>query len=309
MNIIFAGTPDFAAEALRALVSNHFNVVLVLTQPDRPKGRGLKLQPSAVKVVAEQLNIPVAQPETLKSAEVQAMLASFQAGIMVVAAYGLILPESVLTLPRLGCLNIHASLLPRWRGAAPIQRAIEAGDKQTGVGIMQMDKGLDTGAVLFELTTPIFEYDTAQTLHDRLAILGGEAIVETLSHLPQYPAVAQSEDGITYAQKLTKNEAQINWQEDAEIISRKIRAFNPVPGAWTFLNDRILKIWMSSASANQIGNPGEIVDVLSDHIMVGTGKGVICISELQLQGGKKLSVKQFLQGHPLHKGQYLGEAQ
>lgn len=309
MNIIFAGTPDFAAEALRSLVSNHFNIVLVLTQPDRPKGRGLKLQPSAVKVAAEQLNIPVAQPETLKTAEVQSMLASFRADIMVVAAYGLILPESVLTLPRLGCLNIHASLLPRWRGAAPIQRAIEAGDKQTGVGIMQMDKGLDTGAVLFELTTPILERDTAKTLHDRLAILGGEAIVETLRNLPQYPSVAQSNDGIIYAQKLTKNEAQINWQEDADVISRKIKAFNPVPGAWTFINHHVLKIWMSSAIANQIGNPGEIVDVLSDQVMVGTGNGVVCISELQLQGGKKLSVQQFLQGHSLLKGQYLGGIQ
>ena len=243
MRVIFAGTPDFAANALAALIAAGHEILVVLTQPDRPKGRGMKLTPSPVKTLALQYNLPVWQPENLKDAAVQQQLRDLQADVMVVAAYGLLLPAAVLSIPEHGCLNIHASLLPRWRGAAPIQRAIEAGDVESGVCIMQMDVGLDTGDVLLSRNTPITEDTTAAQLHDALALVGAETIVEALAKLPELTAVPQPEAGVTYAQKLSKADAEIDWALGAKQIHNKIRALNPVPGAWSSL-----KLWLNCLS-------------------------------------------------------------
>lgn len=245
MKVIFAGTPDFAASALKAIAAAGFEIPLVLTRPDRPKGRGMQLQVSPVKQAALDLGLTVAQPPTLRSEDAQELLRKQHADVMVVAAYGLILPQAVLDIPRHGCLNIHASLLPRWRGAAPIQRAIEAGDAETGVCIMQMDAGLDTGNVVSEHRYPIKAADTAQNVHDALAEIGAQAIVADLQHLQQegrLKSIPQPENGVTYAQKLSKQEAKIVWNEPAVAIERKIRAFFPVPGAWTEYQGKPLKI-------------------------------------------------------------------
>lgn len=305
MKIIFAGTPDFAATALNAIHQAGFQVDMVLTQPDRPKGRGMQLAQSPVKQTALALNLPIMQPEKLRNnPEALATLSALQADVMVVAAYGLILPETVLNLPKHGCLNIHASLLPRWRGAAPIQRAIEAGDKETGICIMQMDMGLDTGAIISEHRYPIRDTDTAQEVHDALMQLGAKAIVEDLQRLAYSGSLksqAQPENGVTYAQKLNKEEAKIQWQENAEIVARKIRAFNPIPVAWTEHQGKPMKIW-SAKMVKQQGKPGEILALDNNGIIVACGQNAICITELQPSGKKRMTVAAFLSGHAIRIG-------
>ena len=303
--VIFAGTPDFAADALRAIAEAGFDIPLVLTQPDRPKGRGMKLQASPVKETALELGFQVAQPESLKSESAQAMLRAVEADIMVVAAYGLLLPQAVLDIPRYGCLNIHASLLPRWRGAAPIQRAIEAGDSETSICIMQMDAGLDTGAVISRHPCPILPGDNAQTLHDKLAEIGARAIVADLQHYFQRNAQPQPEHGITYAHKLSKADAQIDWTQPAETIERRIRAFNPVPGAWCDYHGKPLKIWAAQAcSAN--GAAGSVLQADKNGIQVACGSGSLLIQTLQPAGSARMEAAAFLAGHPVAAGSRFG---
>ena len=298
MRVIFAGTPDFAASALAALIEAGHEILVVLTQPDRPKGRGMKLTPSPVKILALQHNLPVWQPENLKDVAVQQQLRDLQADVMVVAAYGLLLPAAVLSIPAYGCLNIHASLLPRWRGAVPIQRAIEAGDVESGVCIMQMDVGLDTGDVLLSRNTPIKNDTTAAQLHDALAVIGAEAIVEALASLPALTAVSQSETDVTYAQKLSKADAEIDWALGAKQIHNKIRALNPVPGAWSSLNGQVIKIWTSRVlEMSSTATTGSIVAADKQGIAVQTGKGVVLITELQASGSKRMAAAAFVAGH------------
>lgn len=301
MKIIFAGTPDFAAEALKALIAAGHEIVLVLTQPDRPSGRGMKLTPSAVKTVALANHLAIYQPEKLRTAEQQAPLMGIEADIMVVAAYGLILPQIILDLPRLGCLNIHASLLPRWRGAAPIQRAILAGDIATGITIMQMDAGLDTGDMLSIHTTPITQDDNAQTLHDKLAAQGAEAIVHALANLSDLNRQVQPSEGVSYAAKLSKEEALIDWSQSAKELDLKIRAFNPFPSAQSMLDGNMIKIWRASPVESQ-GTAGTIIDIEKDAIIVACGTGALRITELQKSGGKRLNTSAFLAGTPLSIG-------
>ena len=298
MRVIFAGTPDFAASALAALIEAGHEILVVLTQPDRPKGRGMKLTPSPVKTLALQHNLPVWQPENLKDVSIQQQLRDLQADVMVVAAYGLLLPAAVLNIPEHGCLNIHASLLPRWRGAAPIQRAIEAGDVESGVCIMQMDVGLDTGDVLLSRNTLITGDTTAAQLHDALAVVGAEAIVEALAKLPELTAVPQPETGVTYAQKLSKADAEIDWALGAKQIHNKIRALNPVPGAWSSLNGQVIKVWASSVvEMSSTAVEGSIVVADKQGIAVQTGEGVVLITELQASGSKRMAAAAFVAGH------------
>ena len=304
MKVIFAGTPDFAAQALRAIAAAGFEILLVLTQPDRPKGRGMQLQASPVKQAALELGLAIAQPASLRHEEAQALLRAQNADVMVVAAYGLILPQAVLDTPAHGCLNIHASLLPRWRGAAPIQRAIEAGDAETGVCIMQMDAGLDTGAVVSTHHYAIKNTDTATDVHDALAVLGAHAIVADLQQLQQtggLNATPQPPAGITYAQKLSKEEAKIDWNESALVIERKIRAFNPVPGAWVEYQNQPLKIWRAEAVA-QSGRAGEVLAISSDGLIVACGEGALNSTELQPAGSKRMPVAAFAAGRHIEKG-------
>lgn len=299
MKVIFAGTPDFAAAALNAIVAAGFEVPLVLTQPDRPKGRGMQLQASPVKQAALAHGLRVEQPEKLRGNDVALqMLRDVQADVMVVAAYGLILPQDVLDAPKHGCLNIHASLLPRWRGAAPIQRAIEAGDAETGVCIMQMDAGLDTGAIVSEHRYAIKNSDTANEVHDELMKLGADAIVADLRRLQvsgSLKSVPQPENGVTYAQKLSKDEAQINWQESAQTVARKIRAFNPVPSAWTTWQGKTVKIWQAH-ECEKTGVSGSILALGDEGIVVACGEKSICINELQVSGSKRMAAAAFLAG-------------
>ncbi len=307
MKVIFAGTPDFAAQALRAIAAAGFEIPLVLTQPDRPKGRGMQLQASPVKQAALELGLTIAQPASLRHEEAQALLRAQNADVMVVAAYGLILPQAVLDTPAHGCLNIHASLLPRWRGAAPIQRAIEAGDAETGVCIMQMDAGLDTGAVVSTHRYPIKNTDTANEVHNALMQLGAQAIVADLQQLQQtgrLNATPQPQTGITYAQKLTKEEAKIDWHQPAPVIEHKIRAFNPVPGAWVEYQDRPLKIWQAEA-VEQSGRAGEVLAISSDGLIVACGEGALNITELQPAGSKRMPIAAFAAGRPIEKGTLL----
>ncbi len=303
MKLIFAGTPDFAARALDAILAAGHEVALVLTQPDRPSGRGMVLQASPVKQRALAAGIEVFQPPTLKDAAAQARIATVGAELMVVAAYGLILPQAVLDMPRFGCLNIHASLLPRWRGAAPIQRAIIAGDKQTGVCIMQMEAGLDTGPVLLSGVTPINEDDTAATLHDKLAAQGAVLIVEALAKLP-LPAVPQPEEGVTYAAKLDKAEAPLDWRLTATQLQRQVRAFNPFPGALATLAGQPVKVWQAEVETTPgtPGTPGTVFSADKRGIVVACGEGALCLTELQKAGGKRLPAAQFLAGTPLKAG-------
>ena len=304
MRVIFAGTPDFAAIALAALIEAGHEILAVLTQPDRPKGRGMKLTPSPVKTLTLQSNLPVWQPESLKDVAVQQQLRDLQADVMVVAAYGLLLPAAVLNIPEHGCLNIHASLLPRWRGAAPIQRAIEAGDVESGVCIMQMDVGLDTGDVLLSRNTPIKNDATATQLHDALAVIGAEAVVEALEKLPELTAVPQLEAGVTYAQKLSKADAEIDWALGAKQIHNKIRALNPVPGAWSSLNGQVIKIWTSRVlEMSSTATTGSIVAADKQGIAVQTGEGVVLITELQASGSKRMAAAAFVAGHNNLMGQ------
>ncbi len=300
MKLIFAGTPEFAAQALQGIVDAGHEVALVLTQPDRPAGRGMTLQPSAVKKVALEHGIEVFQPLTLKDAEAQAKVAAVGAEVMVVAAYGLILPQVVLDMPRLGCINIHGSLLPRWRGAAPIQRALLAGDAETGVCIMQMEAGLDTGPVLLRGAFPIEATDTTVTLHDRLAELGARLVVEALGKLPM-PAEPQPAEGVTYAHKIEKAEALIDWSKSAAELDRHIRTFNPFPGAQALFRGQTVKLWQASPVPGQ-GEIGSILAVDKNSIIIACGEGALAATELQKAGGKRLPVQQFLAGHPLSVG-------
>lgn len=316
MRVVFAGTPEFAAVALERLLAGGFDVPLVLTQPDRPAGRGMKLAPSPVKVLAASRGIPVAQPRSLRldgkypedAAEARAALQAARADVMVVAAYGLILPQWVLDLPARGCLNIHASLLPRWRGAAPIHRAIEAGDVRTGITIMQMDAGLDTGDMLLVEAIDITSDDTTARLHDRLAALGGRLIVEALElaacgGLVRTP---QPADGVTYAHKIEKAEAAIDWAQPAAVIERRIRAFDPFPGASSQLEGGdTVKLWRARV-ANGTGAPGRVLAITDDGIVVACGTGSLELLELQRPGGKRVSARQFLQAHPVQVGQRFG---
>lgn len=306
MRIIFAGTPIFAATALEALIKANHEIVLVLTQPDRPAGRGMKIVASAVKLLAQRYDLALLQPLTLKTSELQVQLQALNADVMVVAAYGLILPEAVLTIPHLGCLNIHASLLPRWRGAAPIQRVILAGDRETGITIMQMDAGLDTGAVLLKHSIAIAPDDTTQSLHDKLGLLGAQSIVEALELLQQEKLVpvVQDEMQACYAAKIKKTEAEIDWQQSAEQIDRMVRSFNPNPGAYTYFRDIALKIWQVKIVTGDTGKPGEIVAVNREGITVACGSGLLRIEIMQKPGGKKLSIADFLAGNTLRPGEY-----
>lgn len=305
MKVIFAGTPEFSRVALSAILAAGHEVVLVLTQPDRPSGRGMKLTSSPVKQEAENHGIPVYQPGSLKDPTSHETIKLADAEVMVVAAYGLILPQAVLDIPARGCLNIHASLLPRWRGAAPIQRAIEAGDAETGICIMQMEAGLDTGPVLLEKRLPILDNDTATTLHDKLAALGAQAIVEALAKLDELEPAAQSRQGITYAGKLGKEDAKIDWALPAEVLARKIRAFNPVPGAWTLLNGEPLKVWHAEAATGK-GRPGEVLATGNAGLAVACGEGALKITELQKAGTRRMRADAFLAGTKIPLGVRLG---
>ena len=305
MNVIFAGTPEFAQVALRAIHQEGFSIPLVLTQPDRPAGRGLHLQASPVKQFAIAHQLPVWQPVTLRDPLVQAELANTEADVMVVAAYGLILPQAILDMPKAGCLNIHASLLPRWRGAAPIHRAIEAGDAETGITIMQMDAGLDTGPMLLKRALPILPKDTTGSLHDRLAVLGGELIIEALFKLKaqRLQPVPQPELGVTYAKKIEKAEAQLNWHEAAPQLLNRIRAYQPFPGALSHYQGQAIKIWGASLyDADATGEPGSILGINDAGVIVATGSGALCLTELQKPGGKRLPTSAFLQGFKLVVG-------
>jgi len=306
MRLVFAGTPEFSARALAALHDAGHEIALVLTQPDRPAGRGLKLAPSAVKVLAQQRGLEVSQPPSLKDAQVQQRLRAMGADAVVVAAYGLILPEAVLAATRLGAINIHASLLPRWRGAAPIQRAILAGDARTGISIMQMDQGLDTGPVLAAEAIPIEPDDTAASLHDKLATLGARLIVSALARLErgELRAEAQAQAGACYAAKIAKEEADIDWGDAATAIERKVRAFNPLPGAATAIRGAAIKIWRARALAAQ-GAAGTILETGPEGIVVACGSGALRVLELQRAGGKRLAAAQFLAGFPLAAGDRL----
>jgi methionyl-tRNA formyltransferase len=303
VNVIFAGTPDFAASALQALVAARHEVVMVLTQPDRPAGRGLKQVASPVKRLAVALGLLVRQPATLKDEAVQSELAHAGADIMVVAAYGLILPQAVLSAAHYGAINIHASLLPRWRGAAPIQRAILAGDRETGVCIMQMEAGLDTGPVLLREAVAIQPNDTAQTLHDRLAALGASLLIDSLARMERgaLPAETQPAEGVTYAHKIDKREAQIDWNASAETISRQIRAFDPHPGAGSRLADVDVKVWRAVAES-EAAEPGRVLAATHEGIVVGCGQGSLRLLELQRSGGKRLAAAAFLRGFPVAAG-------
>ena len=318
MRLIFAGTPEFAQTALAALHAAGHEIVLVLSQPDRPAGRGMKLQASPVKQWALANQVPVAQPRSLRldgkfpedAAAARDTLLAAKADAMIVAAYGLILPQWVLDLPPKGCLNIHASLLPRWRGAAPIHRAIEAGDTQTGITIMQMDAGLDTGDMLLVLPCAIAPNDTTAVLHDRLAALGGEAIVQALTSLDSLPHQSQPEEGVNYAHKIDKAEAALDWALSAEVLARRIRAFDPFPGMTvpltTEAGTETLKIWQ--AVAEPLASPAEPGTVLSadaSGVRVACGAGQLCLTQLQRPGGKRLSAADFLRGCPLQPGQRL----
>lgn len=305
MKIIFAGTPEFAATALSALLEEH-QVVAVLTQPDRPAGRGMQPAASPVKRLALQHGLPVLQPVTLKTEAIQRAIAALGADVMVVAAYGLILPKSVLQLPRHGCLNIHASLLPRWRGAAPIQRAILAGDSETGITIMQMDEGLDTGDMLLQRTCPIAPNDTAQTLHDKLAGMGASCIIEALHLLEEHrlAPVRQDDGAASYAAKLVKSEARIDWRQDARQIERAIRAYNPFPVCQTGLDGTVIKIWQATLAVEMRDEPGKVIEAGKSGITVACGKDALRLELLQRPGGKPQTAAQFLQAMPVKAGRF-----
>jgi len=302
--IIFAGTPEFAARHLQALIDADIIPIAVYTQPDRRAGRGKKLMPSAVKSVAERYEIPVIQPQNFKLEQDCFDLAALQPDLMIVVAYGLILPEVILSTPRFGCVNVHASLLPRWRGAAPIQRAIEKGDKSSGVSLMQMEKGLDTGPVIDCADIEIGNMNAAQ-LHDQLAQMGASLLIKNIQRCldSDIKTCPQSNEDATYAQKLLKKEGQIDWTLEAKILERRIRAFNPYPVCFTYLSEQSLRIWCSSTrDLNSLPDnnhpPGTIMEITSDGIEVQTGKGRLIVEQIQLPGKKALNIADLLRGHP-----------
>ena len=311
LRIIFAGTPDFAARHLQALLNSEHEVVAVYSQPDRPAGRGQQLQASPVKQLAVQHDIPVYQPKSLKKAKAQAELAALNADLMVVVAYGLILPAVVLSTPKLGCINVHGSILPRWRGAAPIQRALWAGDAQTGVTIMQMDEGLDTGAMLSIATLPISQGDTSASLYEKLAEIGPKALLDALQDLPalQQKAVEQDNSQANYAEKLSKEEAQLDFTKPAVALEREIRAFNPWPVSYLQLGNQQLKIWQARVEPlTQTATPGTVLKVDKKGIVIATGEGALVLEQLQPPGKKAMAVADFINGRAdwFPVGQVLG---
>lgn len=313
LNIIFAGTPEFAVPALAALINAGHQIVMVLTQPDRPAGRGMKLQASPVKQLALQHQLHVFQPEKLKPEEVQVQIAAANADVMVVAAYGLIIPTSVLNMPKFGCYNIHASLLPRWRGAAPIHRALLAGDAQTGVTIMEVVPALDAGAMVSKGVVPITEQDTTQSLHDALANMGADLMVQAMQILAKegvLPSTPQDESLVTYAHKLEKSESAIDWQKSATQISRQVRAFNPFPVATAQFRGETCRIWFATEAQNTQRTrenhvQGEII-ALAGSLYVACGAGALKIDELQSPGGKRQTAQQFVQSKQVHLGEIFG---
>ena len=319
MRLIFAGTPEFASTALAQLHAAGHEIVLVMSQPDRPAGRGMKLQASAVKQFALAHQIPVTQPRSLRlngkfpddAQSARAAIAQAQADVMIVAAYGLILPQWVLDAPRHGCLNIHASMLPRWRGAAPIHRAIEAGDARTGVTIMQMDAGLDTGDMLLCEALAIAPTDTTAVLHDKLADLGGRLIVQALSQLGQFQPQVQPSEGVTYAHKIEKAEAQVDWSLPAVVIERRVRAFDPFPGVSGVMcsqaHSETVKLWQAQVEPGTMhAAPGTVLSTDAQGVCVACGQGALRITQLQRPGGKRVSAADFVRGFPLQVGQSLG---
>jgi methionyl-tRNA formyltransferase len=301
LRIVFAGTPDFAVPALEALHAAGHEVVAVYTQPDRPAGRGQEVTSGPVKRCAHALGLPVEQPATLRTPEAVAGLRGRDADLMVVAAYGLILPPAVLELPRLGCWNIHASLLPRWRGAAPIHRALLAGDAVTGITIMQMDAGLDTGPMLLRRPVAIGAREDGGALHDRLAALGAEAIVAAIDEhaAGRLTPVPQPAEGVTYATKIRKEEARIDWSAPAEAIDRQVRAFNPWPVAETRWQDRQLRVWSAEPAHAGPGEPGQVLEAGGGRIVVATGEGALALTRVQLAGRRAMTAAEFLNAHPL----------
>ena len=313
LKVVFAGTPDFAARHLEGLIDSPHHVVSVMSQPDRPAGRGKRLQPSPVKALAQEAGLPIWQPESLKTAESEAILSQYEADILVVVAYGLILPATILSIPRLGCLNVHASLLPRWRGAAPVQRAIEAGDAETGVSIMAMEPGLDTGPVLLSRALPIRADHTSGGLLDDLAQLGVNALISSLENIDTLLPVAapQAHSEATYAHKIAKQEGAIDWSEDAAMLARRVQAFNPAPGCYTELQGDRLKILSAHAlTESHPGPDGEIIATEEAGIRVSCGEGQLVITQAQLPGAKAQPVATLLRGHQtrFQPGQRLGSA-
>lgn len=299
MNIIFAGTPDFSVGCLQALINAGHNIVAVYCQPDRPAGRGRKLQAGPVKSCALEHNIPVFQPLSLKDENEQAAIAALGADLMVVVAYGLLLPQAVLDIPRYGCINVHASLLPRWRGAAPIQRCIEAGDQESGVTIMQMDAGLDTGDMLHKETLALSNEITGGELHDALVTIGANALVKTVAQIPDELTPEKQNGALAnYAHKLSKQDARIDWHQPAADIANQIRAFNPWPVCWSERNNERLRIWRATAEHGE-ALPGTIIRADEQGIVVGTGDGLLRITTLQAPGGKALEIGLFANGHDL----------
>lgn len=308
LRIVFAGSPDFAATILSAMLAAKHHIAAVYTQPDRPAGRGRKPRPSAVKQLALDAGIAVQQPESLKSAAVQETLRALKPDLMVVVAYGLLLPEAVLGIPRLGCINVHASLLPRWRGAAPIQRAILHGDSETGVTIMQMERGLDTGPMLHKVSTPIANNDTAQSLHDRLAQLGAKALLQVLDSYAQGGPNAEVQDAAkaSYAEKLSKAEAELDWNASAETLARAVRAYNPWPVAYTHWQGEPLRVWQAHAVDERTRElPGMVLGQDKAGISIATGQGVLVVDQLQLPGKRSMTAAEFVNAHNL-TGQQLG---
>ncbi len=302
MHIGFAGTPAFAAAALGAILDAGWAVTLVLTRPDRARGRGMKVEPGPVKALAGARGIPVLQPAGLRDSATRQRLTAVPLDVLVVAAYGLILPKPILDWPRHGCINIHASLLPRWRGAAPIQRALLAGDRETGISLMRMDEGLDTGPIISRHPVTIAARETAGSLHDRLARVAAGAIVEALRQLQHechLVAVAQPEEGVTYAAKIERGEALIDWRQDAAAIDRSIRAFNPAPGAQATLGGETVKLWEATPAPGRSGAPGTVVRADAAGIAVACGEGTLSVTLLQRPGGRRLSAAAFLAGHPI----------
>lgn len=309
MRVGFAGTPVFALTALAAIHDAGFTIPLVLTRPDKPKGRGLKLEPSPVKAEALRRGLPVLQPATLKTEEARAALVAVPLDVLVVAAYGLILPAPVLAWPAHGCLNIHASKLPRWRGAAPIQRAVLAGDSATGVAIMQMDAGLDTGPVVAQADVAIGPRETAGSLHDRLADAGAALVVDvlrTLAREARLQARAQDDAGAVYAHRIERDDARIDWSADADAVDRQVRAFDPVPGAFTLLAGQPLKIWRAAPAEGPAAPPGTVVDASPRGIVVACGRGHLAIGELQPAGGRRMAAAAFVAGRGIATGTRLG---